>query len=121
LIRWLFRKKKESGQDVQQDDVEIAGGGEEAGRHEKRIARQEEADQEPRLGKDDDEEAGVPAPADQLGDVVDRLEELLDEVHGRAIIRMHSPTRHSVHQWAVGKFLAKDGLRVPSGSRFRGR
>ena len=57
--------------------------GEDAGGHEQRIARQEEADHEPGLGEDDRGHRGQASDADQRLDVGQLVEEILEPLHRR--------------------------------------
>jgi hypothetical protein len=63
--------------------MDLAARGEETGCDEERVARQEETDEQPRLGEDDrgDAKEGVGSePGDQTRDVVESLEEFSDEL-----------------------------------------
>src|SRR6185503_16175926 len=54
---------------------------EEPGGDEQRIARQEETEEQARLREDDQRQPHLADNPDQLRHVVDRFEELLDEIH----------------------------------------
>ena len=69
---------------VQVDDVQLPRAREDAGRHEKRVARQEETDEQAGLGEDDERHRGQSSDADQSLDVGQVVEELLEPLHGRA-------------------------------------
>src|SRR5687767_10132891 len=63
-------------------DVEKPLGTEEAGRHEQRITREKEPDQQTGLGEDDRSDADVAAPLDQrreVGELMEEIDEGCDE------------------------------------------
>ena len=66
--------------DDQQRQVQVAARREESRRDEQRVAGQEEADEQSGLRKDDQRQAELADDADQFGNVVDGVKEMLEEM-----------------------------------------
>ena len=75
---------RDDEQPVEPPDVEGAGGGHETGRDQQRIARQEEPDQQPRLGEDDGDQDDVTAPADEIVERIGTAGDVIDDGPRRA-------------------------------------